>query len=126
MPSSTKLTASCSLRRAVVLGSSSRRCTGSERGILQDRADGRPLMAVMQAGRPLSVGVCRPSAAWRSMLLEPCAFDWLLQLLEAFRGPMWLPGLSAAAAKCRQLLVRCQAGRCGAAWAALQAQPYLE
>ena len=60
-------------------------------------------MAIMQAGRPLSVGFCRPSAAWRSMLLEPNAFDWLLQLLQASRG---VPDLSPVAAKCRQLLVR--------------------
>ena len=71
-------------------------------GSMQDRADGRPIMAIMQAGRPPG-GLCRPSATWRTLLLDPGAFDWLLQLLHASRGQ---PALSALAAKARQLLVR--------------------
>ena len=70
---------------------------------MQDRADGRPMLAAALATRQPNVGVCCPSAAWRDMLLEPSAFDWLQQLMQACHSQ---PGLSTLAAPARQLLVR--------------------
>ena len=70
---------------------------------MQDRAEGRPLLAALASQQP-RVGVCTPSAAWREQLLHPAAFYWLQQLLRLSHGR---PGLAGLAAPARQLLVRC-------------------
>ena len=82
---------------------------------MQGRPEGRPLLAAT-ASRAAPSGLCRPNSAWRSALLEPMDFVWLLQLLQACEGQA---GAAAVQHQARQLVVRLRSGRAMLSWPAI-------